>query len=73
MLVNINNAGEDGALLYSNMKFFLFFFCQRYFKKVINNGDPENHLDIVQLLVNYGVDLNAYDKYFKTALMSGKV
>ena len=40
---------------------------------MINNGDPENHLDIVQLLVNYGVDLNAYDKYFKTALMSGKV
>jgi hypothetical protein len=38
---------------------------------VINNGDPENHLDIVQLLIDSGVDLNAYDKYLGTALMSG--
>jgi ankyrin repeat protein len=39
---------------------------------VINNGDPENHLDIVQLLINSGVDLNAFDDYRQTALMLGR-
>jgi hypothetical protein len=38
---------------------------------VINNGDPENHLDIVQLLIIYRVDLNAFDDNQKTALILG--
>ena len=39
---------------------------------MINNGDPENHLDIVQLLIDHGVDLNAFDEDSFTTLMSGK-
>jgi hypothetical protein len=38
---------------------------------VIKNGDPERHLDIVQLLINSGPDLNNFDDYQKTALMLG--
>ena len=39
---------------------------------MIKNGDPENHADIVQLLIDRGVDLNAFDGYpEKTALMLG--
>ena len=40
---------------------------------MINNGDPENHLDIVQLLIDHGVDLNAIDDTFEgnTPLLSG--
>ena len=40
---------------------------------MIKNGDPENHADIVQLLIDRGVDLNAFDGFYpeKTALMLG--
>jgi hypothetical protein len=38
---------------------------------VIHYGDPESHIDVVQLLINSGVDLNTFDKYHKTALMLG--
>ena len=41
---------------------------------MIKNGDPENHADIVQLLIDRGVDLNALDGSSnppKTALMLG--
>jgi hypothetical protein len=41
------------------------------FETVINNGDPENHLNIVQLLINSGVDLNNFDDSQETALMLG--
>ena len=39
---------------------------------MIANGDTENHLDIVQLLIDRGVDLNQYDDYGETALMLGR-
>ena len=38
---------------------------------MIANGDPEIHLDIVQLLIDRGVDLNQYNDYGQTALMLG--
>jgi hypothetical protein len=41
------------------------------FETVINNGYPENHLNIVQLLINSGLDLNNFDDFQETALMLG--
>ena len=38
---------------------------------MIYNGDPERHLDIVQLLINSDVDLNALDDNEQTALLMG--
>jgi hypothetical protein len=35
------------------------------------NGNPESHLDIVQLLINSTVDLNTFDHNLRTALMLG--
>ena len=42
---------------------------------MFENGDPENHLDIVQLLIDRGVDLNAFDAFdhTRTTLMLGKL
>ena len=39
---------------------------------MINNGDPDNHLDIVQLLIDRGVDLNQYGESGYTALILGR-
>ncbi len=39
---------------------------------MINNGDPERHLDIVQLLINSSVDLNAFNDYQQSALIMGR-
>ena len=39
---------------------------------MIANGDPENHLDIVQLLIDRRVDLNQYNDNAFTALMLGR-
>ena len=39
---------------------------------MIENGDPDNHLDIVQLLIDRGADLNQYNDYGLTALMLGR-
>ena len=36
---------------------------------MIRNGDPDNHLDIVQLLIDRRLDLNQYDEIGLTALM----
>ncbi len=69
---DVNKAGKSGALVYRR-KEFSFLFCQvlNNYKIVIKNGDPERHLDIVQLLINSGPDLNNFDDYQKTALMLG--
>ena len=39
---------------------------------MIVNGDPEYQLDIVQLLIDHGVDLNASGDFSRTALSFGK-
>ena len=39
---------------------------------MIYNGDPDNHLDIVQLLIDRGVELNQYDDNGLTALIWGR-
>ena len=38
---------------------------------MIANGDPENHLDIIQLLIDRGVDLDLFDDNGRTALIEG--
>ncbi len=40
---------------------------------MINVDAPENHLDILQLLIYAGSDLNAFNDYQQTPLMMGKL
>ena len=58
-----------------NFDFELINFTSSLNIEVISNGDPDNHLDIVQLLIDKGINLNAItdDKtgVDKTALMLG--
>ena len=40
---------------------------------MINNGNPEENLDVVQLLIDKGVDLKSFDDNGKTGLMAGRL
>ena len=39
---------------------------------MITNGDPDNHLNIIQLLIDRGVDLNQFNDNGWTALILGR-